>query len=552
MFVGCEAEAPPVPVRYAYAASFPPTGSEWARESMHLEPLPGFTHVKLTAPPYLNTWVFPGVFVGVLHTEPGPPPRTVDLFPGSPCNDLLVLEARADEIVVLATPEQAATLAGARGERLPMLCNEDFFFEDEPAHRALFALRDALGPQLAPPHRALRPGPTRPDPTTVSVQAWIDGSPYTDPPPSGGPFSVLAEVAPSPWTLDAEIVRVTVRAEGLPPSRAEWTFVLDASASMFAHLSTVAGAADHVLAALDPRDPVSLVRAGVETELVFSRVPAGQSRAILDAITETRAQDRTALAEGLRAGCDIGGRVVLWTDALVTLTDADRAAIAEAADGCDVVAAVVGAGDERLPWLEALATDTAYVAFPSDGRRLWAAHLQSSGRYADPEVRVTFDAAAVDWSRRVGEGGAEALEDPGATHTALYEIHRRLPWWRLGRIEVETGWGAGLPAGRQSWRLPARVAPRLSADGRVAVAAASLALELAESPNLGLDLGRVYAIADVGRPAYQAEDLRLKEDIEWAAGAIPWGTRRCSYPMVVLEGGEVKSVLVDDLGQICR
>jgi Ca-activated chloride channel homolog len=433
--------------------------------------------------------------------------------------------------------------------------------------------------------RAELDGGRRPDPARVRVEEYVNALPYDYPAPETGLFSASFEAAPSPWTEGYDLVRVGLRArEAATRDPLHLTFLIDTSCSMASQVGLVKRSLHTLVDSLEPVDTVAVVRFS-DTASVVLPPTAARDPSVRSALDGLRADGSTALQAGLVAAYTAAAsrlgppgvhRVVLCTDGMPNIGDTEAEALSSrirpwTEQGIGLTALGFGRGGYRDDLMEAFADASdgnyAYVDTDAEARRVLADRvLQTLLTVArDAKIQVAWDPSTVQSWRLVGYDDRALTDDEfrddtadagevgsGQQVTALYEVHRTGRTGTLGTLRIRAQ-----PAVEQVFPIPGQRHPTLdqaSSDTRIAAAAGSLALLLADSPISRLDPGRIFALAQAARrPGHAADDAGLLAMIRAAATASPYAPtpRRCRE-FSIISGGQKKIILVDDNGIPCE
>jgi len=170
----------------------------------------------------------------------------------------------------------------------------------------------------------------RPNPDAVRIAEMINyfNFDYVSPLVPGSPFSVYAEIGPSPFNSNSHLAFVRVRAQDidraeLPPSNL--TFLIDTSGSMASanRLPLVQQSLALLVENLDENDTISVVTYAGYTQVLLDSVPGNQHCVIMDAINGLRAAGSTAGGPGISRAYELtmqnfdpskNNRIILATD----------------------------------------------------------------------------------------------------------------------------------------------------------------------------------------------------------------------------------------------
>jgi Ca-activated chloride channel homolog len=432
-----------------------------------------------------------------------------------------------------------------------------------------------------------------PDPASIRVEEFVNALPYDYPRPDRDLFAAQFEVVPSPWTKGYHVVRMGIRARDIPDDQRpplHLVFLVDTSGSMSSQLWLVERSLRDFVEVLEPTDTVGIVSFSDQARVLLPPTSLSDRDAVDAGITALEIGGGTGLEAGLQAAYPLaagalerGGehRVVLVTDGMANIGESDAAALsgqirAWTRKGIGLTALGFGRGGYRDELMETLADASdgnyAYIDSPDQARDVLGDHLIENlvVLARDAKVQVTWDADVVEGWRQIGyddrrlasddfrDDAADAGEiGPGHRVTALYEV-RLLPGavGPLGTLDIraEPPGPEGQQAIEQRFSIDAAPSPTFedgSADTRMAIAAASIGLYLAESPIVALDLGRIQAMARAAeRPEYADGDTDLARLIYDASEARPRRAGTCRE-FTILSGGAKKILLVDDNGIPC-
>jgi Ca-activated chloride channel family protein len=313
--------------------------------------------------------------------------------------------------------------------------------------------------------RLLRDGALPPQ-DAVRVEEFINYFDYAYAPPAdrSQPFSVHAELAPSPWNPKTHLLRIGLQGwkapagKALPPSNL--VFLVDVSGSMQDpdKLPLVKSSLRLLVNELGPRDTIALVVYAGASGVVLEPTPGSQKAKILAALDRLEAGGSTNGAEGIRLAYAMaegafqrGGinRLLLATDGDFNVGMVDFEQLKDLAEdkrksGVALSTLGFGTGNYNDHLMEQLADagngNYTYVDSLMEARRalvqMRGATLQTIAK--DVKIQVEFNPAAVAEYRLIGyENRALKREDfnndaidageIGAGHsvTALYELALR-------------------------------------------------------------------------------------------------------------------------------
>ena len=429
----------------------------------------------------------------------------------------------------------------------------------------------------------------RPDPDDVDVQAFVDAVPF-DIDPATRALAVLAEVAPSPWTPGHHVVRLRV---ATPPAHqrtdpVHLTLLVPGDVDATALRRAVGPA----LQRLRSHDTVSILSAGEEVRTVLPPT-APQDPAVAEAWSQLAPRSRAGLGGGLMAAyaharrhADAEGqhRVVLCTSGLQHLAPAEGEALATLVRSPETstigltVLSIGPSGPDPVAGRVAHALGGRFVVAddPAQLDRAFVAYAREA------ELAVQWDPATVaTWRALRGGSRPGAADDSlavpaelGADHrsTALFEVRLHpggagLGVASLGDLTLQARSPSGPGPLQASVPLTATVYPQLQMAPpgmRLALSAASVGLALAEVPGMALPWAQIAALAGGRvRPAHREADIALWGVVAGAAGLEPASASITPVPapadadlhpcrpMVVIQGGDVVTVEVNEKGEPC-
>jgi Ca-activated chloride channel family protein len=298
----------------------------------------------------------------------------------------------------------------------------------------------------------------------VRVEEMINYFDYAYAPPRdrSQPFSVHAELAPTPWNARTHLLRIGLQgwkpAGALPPSNL--VFLVDVSGSMQDEnkLPLVKSSLKLLVDELGPRDSIALVVYAGASGVVLEPTPGDQKARILAALERLEAGGSTNGAEGIQLAYAMaerarrrGGinRVLLATDGDFNVGIVDFEQLKDLVEekrksGVALSTLGFGTGNYNDHLMEQLADagngNYTYIDGLAEARRalvqMRAATLQTIAK--DVKIQVEFNPATVAEYRLIGyENRALKREDfnndqidageIGAGHsvTALYEVALR-------------------------------------------------------------------------------------------------------------------------------
>lgn len=164
---------------------------------------------------------------------------------------------------------------------------------------------------------------------SVRIEEMINYFDYQYPQPTGKhPFSVVTEVAQSPWDAKKQLVHIGIQGKSLDYNElkaSNLVFLIDASGSMRSQnkLPLLKSSLKKLLAQLQNHDRVAIVAYAGAAGLVLPSTPASQRETILNALDRVNAGGSTAGGQGIKLAYEValqnlipGGnnRVILATD----------------------------------------------------------------------------------------------------------------------------------------------------------------------------------------------------------------------------------------------
>ena len=320
-----------------------------------------------------------------------------------------------------------------------------------------------------------------PQPESVRVEEFVNAFDYDYDVPRSG-LSLHIDGGPSPFDPDNVLVRVGIQAAVIddrdrPP--AALTFVVDTSGSMDRddRLGLVKEALAELIDELDRDDTVAIVTYGDSSAIILEPTPAGNERAILDAIDDLRPGGSTNLEAGLETAYELaerafveGGinRLILASDGVANVGTTDPDALTRrisdrAINGIQLVTVGFGMGNYNDVTMEQLADQGdgfyAYVDSRDEAERLFEEELVDTLAPVaiDGRIQVEFDSDLVDEYRLIGFENRGVLDrdfrnddvdagelSSGHTVTALYELE----------LDRDAGRGDELGEVRLRWQDP--------------------------------------------------------------------------------------------------
>jgi len=401
---------------------------------------------------------------------------------------------------------------------------------------------------------------TLPPAAAVRVEEFVNYFGYAFPPaPSGSPFSVVMDAAPSPLTPTSHILRVAVGTKLKTQDErkpANLVFLVDVSGSMSS--ADKIGLAQQSLkiltSNLGPRDSVSLVTYAGSTRVVLPPTGMEQRARIDAAIDELTAGGSTAMASGLDLAYEQAmkgllpgsiSRVIVLSDGDANVGPAGHEAhlriIGDRAKAGVTLSTIgFGMGNYKDHAMEQLANkgngNNYYIDSLSAAKRVFSEQLGSTLEVLakDVKLQVEFDPQVVAKYRLVGYENRDIADESfrddkvdageiGAGHqvTALYEIEltpaARLAPAAFGLVRIRHKAPDGDRAVEHTFAMAGAPAPAFEAasiDLRFAFAVAAFADVLRgadEAKGWSLDKIAAVARAAAGDAADRAELVSLIE-----------------------------------------
>jgi Ca-activated chloride channel homolog len=299
-----------------------------------------------------------------------------------------------------------------------------------------------------------------PPPASVRVEEFVNYFRYAFPQPDHGPFAVVAEAAPSPFTKGRHIVRVGVATKEKSISERKpmnLVFLVDTSGSMdSADKLGLARRALHILVDnLKDGDTVALTTYAGASRVVLPAVGLEQREQILSAIDSLGASGSTAMASGIElayreaakhARPEALSRVIVLSDGDANVGPSSHqeilALIAEhARAGISLSTIGFGMGNYKDETMEQLADkgdgNNFYIDSMEQAKRVFQEQLGSTLEIVakDVKLQVEFDPLMVARYRLLGYENRDVADrdfrndqvdagEVGAGHqvTAMYEV----------------------------------------------------------------------------------------------------------------------------------
>jgi Ca-activated chloride channel family protein len=405
-----------------------------------------------------------------------------------------------------------------------------------------------------------------PPPDAVRIEELVNYFRYADPAPTGDdPVAARTEVGPCPWAPEHRLVRIGLRARGLPPGQPppprNLVFLVDVSGSMgvWNKLPLVKRALALLGDQLTERDRLSVVVYAGAAGLALPTTPGNDHGAVLRALERLEAGGSTNGGEGIELAYDVaargfipGGvnRVILATDGDFNVGVSSPGALERLIEnkrerGIFLTVLGFGMGNLKDSTMEKLADrgngNYAYIDSFAEARKVLVEDVAGTlvTVAKDVKIQVEMNPREVRRYRLLGYENRllrkEQFDDDRAdagdlgadqTVTALYEIERAVdapvtpPGGRL-RYQEEgplsgAAWGGELMTLKVRWKRPQSGESRLASwtirDGRGALAATSADFRFSAAV-------AAFGMALRGSPDRGAATARLA--FELAAGAQP-------------------------------
>ena len=410
----------------------------------------------------------------------------------------------------------------------------------------------------------------------VRIEEMINYFSYDYPAPSGSePFSLTAEVGPSPFHSDYRLVRIGLKARDLakhqlPPSNL--VFLIDVSGSMqdANKLPLLKEAMTLLVRQLGERDRVAIVVYAGTDRVVLPPTPGNRQEEILRAINQLQSGGSTHASSGIRTAYQLArqgfmatgnNRIVLASDGdfnvgVTSRDELQRLVEQERRGGVYLTVLGFGMGNYHDDTMEILADkgngNYAYIDSLLEAKKVMVKELSGTlfALAGDVKIQVEFNPSRVGAYRLIGyENRALADEDfrddskdageIGVGHrvTALYELipagHASIP--ELDPLKYQAAKKAPAKTSEELMTVKLRYKPlrtgssrlislpvndatagKPSADFRFAAAVAGYGMLLSHSEHLGtFTWEQCLEMVRSGRGAdvegYRAELYRLVE-----------------------------------------
>ena len=269
----------------------------------------------------------------------------------------------------------------------------------------------------------------RPQPNAVRIAEMLNYFNYdTAAPPVGdSPFSVYAEIGPSPFNNDKHLAFVHIRAKeidrgNLPPSNL--TFLIDTSGSMAPanRLPLIQQSLGLLVPTLTENDTISIVTYAGDAQILLDRVPGNRHSHIMDAINSLTARGHTAGGPGISAAYRLAmekfdpyknNRIILASDGdfnvgAATTRELYEMMAAYRQRGIYMTVLGVGMGNFRDDMLETIAQNGNaayhYIDTIEAAHKIFVEELLGNLFVVAEDVRtqITFNPAFVEGYRLIG------------------------------------------------------------------------------------------------------------------------------------------------------
>jgi Ca-activated chloride channel homolog len=295
----------------------------------------------------------------------------------------------------------------------------------------------------------------------VRIEELINYFPYANATKAGEhPFSVQTEVAPAPWNLDHQLLRVRIQAveaktTALPASNL--VFLVDVSGSMESpdKLPLVKNTLKMLVPKLRAQDRISMVVYAGRTQVELEPTPGNEHDKILAAIDKLEAAGSTAGESAMKLAYQMArrsyipngiNRILMATDGdfnvgLSNIEQLKDMVATERKTGISLTSLGFGQGNYNEHLMEQLADigngNYAYIDSADEGRKVLIEEMASTFNTvaSDVKVQIEFNPAQIAEYRLIGyENRALNEEDfnndkvdageigAGKTVTAIYEL----------------------------------------------------------------------------------------------------------------------------------
>ncbi len=308
--------------------------------------------------------------------------------------------------------------------------------------------------------RFLNQGQLPPE-NAIRIEELINYFPYANTSKkSEHPFSVLTEVAPAPWNLEHQLLRIRIQAmeaksTNLPPCNL--VFLVDVSGSMVDEnkLPLVKNILKMLTNKLREQDSISLVVYAGRTQVELEPTPGDQHRKIITAINKLDAEGSTNGESAIKLAYEMarksyipGGvnRILMATDGdfNVGMSNIDQLKDLisnERKSGISLTTLGFGQGNYNEYLMEQLADvgngNYSYIDSADEGRKVLIEEMNSTFNTvaADVKIQIEFNPAQIAEYRLIGYENRVLNEadfnndkvdageiGAGKTVTALYEL----------------------------------------------------------------------------------------------------------------------------------
>jgi Ca-activated chloride channel family protein len=390
-----------------------------------------------------------------------------------------------------------------------------------------------------------------PAPGGVRVEEWVNAFSYRLEPPTGRPFAISVEGAPSPIAEGHTLLKVSLQGRQVANAErdpAHLVYLVDTSGSMDGPDRIVlAKQAMRILTKnLNPRDTVSIVTYAGGVEDVLPPTPAGNQTEILNAIDELQIGGATAMESGMTIAYRHArqmvapghvSRVLVFTDGDANIGATTPAQILatvkdEVKAGVTLTAVGFGMGNYRDDMMEKLADagngQCVYIDSPEEARKVFETKISGTLQVIakDVKVQVEFDLDAVRSYRLLGYEDRDVADkdfrddevdggEIGAGHsvTALYDVVLAGHASKLGMVRVR----GKMPDAHEAFEVARAISAQ---DLSATLEGASTELRFAAAVGIA---------ADVVRGDAQTPATLLATAVRLAAGATRGLTERQQF-----------------------
>ncbi|MBT5032849.1 MAG: VWA domain-containing protein [Proteobacteria bacterium] len=301
-----------------------------------------------------------------------------------------------------------------------------------------------------------------PQKDAVKVEEMINYFSYDYPSPKSleMPFSVITEIARSPWNPDKHLLQIGLKGyQSIPANRpaANLVFLIDVSASMMSNdkLPLVKRSLKLLVNQMDSQDQIALVAYAGAAGLVLDSTPAAERGKIMRAIETLDAGGSTNGGEGIALAYSVAtehfindgiNRVIIASDGDMNVGTVDHEALKNLIErkresGIALTTLGFGAGNYNYALMEQLADvgngNAAYIDSIQEAQKVLVNEIQSTllTIAKDVKIQVEFNPKLVAEYRLIGyENRILNREDfrndkvdagdigAGHTVTAFYEV----------------------------------------------------------------------------------------------------------------------------------